>query len=74
MKFVYTKNECEMHFSEEEIKNLERNGKIVFEYENIRHLVNSLARIVSDIHMKFKKDSPELSNLQTREQNNINTK
>jgi len=63
-----------MHFSEDEIKNLERNKKIVFEYENIRHLVNSLARIVSDIHVKFSKENPELAKLQTRMGNNINTK
>jgi hypothetical protein len=63
-----------MHFSEDEIKNLERNKKIVFEYENIRHLVNSLAKIVSDIHVKFSKENPELSKLQTRMGNTINTK
>jgi len=74
MKFVYKDKECEMHFSGEEIKILEQNQKLVFEYENIRHLVNGLAKIVSDIHVKFKDDHPELSKLQTRVGTKINTR
>lgn len=74
MKFVYTKKQCEMHFSEKEIKALEQNQKIIFEYENIRHLVNGLAKIVSDIHVQFENDHSELSKLQTRIGTEINTR
>jgi len=74
MQFVYKNSEVEILFSEDEIKCLERNGKLVLEQENIKHFINHLAKIVADFNMQFTKDHPELSKLQTREHIKVQNK
>ena len=73
MTVVYKDKQAEMHFSEEEIRNLQETQKIVFQYENIRHLVNNLSKIVGELHIRFSKDHPKLTELQTQEKTTIDT-
>ena len=51
-----------------------KNKKLVFEYENIRHLQNGLSKIVAELYIFLKKDHPENIEISSKEDQNIECK
>jgi len=57
MRFNQKENgDCDLIFSEEEIKILNKNKKITFTAEGLRHFGNNLVKIVADWNMRFNKE------------------
>ena len=63
MKFKqYENGSCDIEFSKEEIKILNKKGKINLSDEALRHFGNKLVQMVSDWNLKF---NEELKNKMT---------
>ena len=68
---IFKQNEngsCDIIFSEEEIKILNKNKKIHLSDENFKHFGNTLVKMVMDWNEKFNEN---IKNLQTSEHTNI---
>jgi|TARA_R110002020_G_C15903524_1_gene741218 hypothetical protein len=44
---------CDWIFSDEEIKIINKNKKLILEAESLKHIGNTLVKIVSDWHQNF---------------------
>ena len=57
MRFNQKENgDCDLIFSEEEIKILNKNKKITFTAEGLRDFGNNLVKIVADWNIRFNKE------------------
>lgn len=59
MKFVWTGNACKIVFNQDERKLIKKKGEVTIVYEDGRHFVNHLMKIVTDIHIKYKELNPD---------------
>ncbi len=67
MKFnQYKDGSCDINFSEEEIKIINKYKKVHFTAEGLRHFGNSLMKMVVEFNANF---SEEVKNLQTNPKN-----
>jgi hypothetical protein len=73
MKFIWEEDNCNIVFTKEEAKLINEKGKIIINYEDGRHFVNSLARIVSEIHLRFLKKNPDFQKKNTFDDTEIKT-
>lgn len=65
MKFIWEEDNCKIVFTKEEAKLINEKGKIMINYDDGRHFVNNLARIVSEIHVKYLEKNPDFENKDT---------
>jgi hypothetical protein len=59
MKFIWEEDNCKIVFTKEEAKLINDKGKVTINYDDGRHFVNGLARIVAEIHKKYLKLDPK---------------
>jgi regulator of sigma D len=64
----YKDGSCDIEFSEEEIKILNKKRKLHLSNENLKHFGNHMVKIVSDWHLNFNK---EILDKKTRETTEI---
>jgi len=71
MHFRWNDNSCEIVFSKKERKLVKEKGIVTIDYRDGRNFVNVLARIVGEIHVKYKESS---SNYDENSKSNDNAK
>ena len=66
MKFIQNKKDgsCEWHFEKHEIDIINKNKKLHFSPEALRHFGNNLMRMVAEWNLHFKED---VKNLKTQD-------
>tara|TARA_Y100000004_G_C8852928_1_gene385548 strand:- start:210 stop:437 length:228 start_codon:yes stop_codon:yes gene_type:complete len=75
MHFRWNDNSCEIVFSKKERKLVKEKGIVTIDYRDGRNFVNVLARIVGEIHVKYKEDSSNYDeNLQSDNNSTVRLK
>jgi hypothetical protein len=75
MKFEYTKEDCTIIFEEHEKEAISKNGKLIFDYINMKHFLNHLSHVITESHRKFLSlDKKEVMNQITFEETEVKTK
>ena len=73
MQFKWNRNTCEILFNEKEKKILNKTGKLTINYKDGRTFVNHLAKIVAEIHLKYKENNPDYKETNTEEGEKVET-
>lgn len=75
MKFNYKKEFAEISFDENEIKIIQEKGKLVMNYENMKHFHNHLSHMITEAHrLHILKNAPEVKNQLTFPETEVKTK
>jgi|TARA_R100001460_G_scaffold58572_1_gene98403 hypothetical protein len=71
MHFRWNDNSCEIVFSKKERKLVKEKGIVTIDYRDGRNFVNVLARIVGEIHVKYKESNGGLGSKSNYDENLI---
>ena len=75
MKFNYQKELAEISFDENETKIIQEKGKLVMNYENMKHFHNHLSHMITEAHrLHILKNAPEVRNQLTFPETEVKTK
>jgi len=74
MKFIWEEDNCKIVFTKEEAKLISEKRKVIINYDDGRHFVNGLARIVAEIHQRYLKSNPDFQKKLTFDNTDIKIK